>query len=287
MNSLLGLNDSIAGKISATELSAYRMVNRLFIGVIILSAFSCGYFGYLLTGQWKGVLLFAVLIGFIHFCILRISLITMMTKPLCYIQEGELPQGTISGTRKRFNLNLADITRYIFVGLIGLTIAVPISAIFYHDRGEAIEERHRNEMFQTASTNHHLSSTYQDEQIDKAHFPFIIFSELSHDFSYKILCLLFTLFVFSPIILLQRIRGNVDFKYMELCREEMKRVVQIDYDETLEQSQYYIREHFPTYQKKLTDLTVYADAPFNVHRKAENNLQFSSRHEFLKSLMGS
>ena len=287
MNSLLGLNDSIAGRISAAESSAYQMVNRLFIGVIILSALSSGYFGYLLTGQWEGVLLFALLIGFIHFCILRISLITMMTKPLCNKQEGELSQVTKSGGRKRINLNSADITRYIFVGLIGLTIAVPISAIFYHDRGRVIAEHHRSEMFQKASASNHISSAYQDEQIDKAHFPFIIFSELSHDFSYNILCLLITLFVFSPLLLLQRIRGNVNFMYMELCREEMRRVVQIDYDETLEQSQYYIRENFPAYQKKLADLTVYADAPFNLQRKTENNHQFSSREEFLKSLMKS
>ena len=286
MNSLLGLNTNIAGSISTEEVRAYRIVNLLFLAVICLSIFSCGYFGYLLTNRWEGIVLFSSLMGFIHFCILRISLITLMTKPLIHRQIDNT-DAPLKKIYQRIHFTSADVARYIFVGLIALTIAVPISASFFHDRGKVIEENHRHEMIQTSQMEIQISSAYQNKQLANAHFPFIIFSQLSVQFSFKVLCMIFTLFVFSPLILLHRLRNNKNFSYMDLCREEMRREVQIDYDETLEQSQYYISANFPMFRKRLSDLTVYADAPFNNHFKQENKPEFSSREEFLKAMIGS
>lgn len=286
MNSLLGLNTNIAGIISTEELQAYRIVNVLFLAVICLSIFSCGYFGYLLTHRWEGILLFSFLMGFIHFCILRISLITLMTKPLC-LKQNENTDAPLKKNHQRIHLTSADTVRYIFVGLIALTIAVPISTAFFHDRGKEIEENHRHQMFQSSQGGTQISTPYQYKELATAHFPFIIFSQLSGQFSFKILCMIFTLFVFSPLILLHRLRNNKNFQYMELCREEMRRAVLIDYDETIEQSQYYITTHFPTFHKRISELSVYADAPFNNHFKQENQPEFSSREEFLKAIMGS
>ena len=284
MNSLLGLNEDIASKISPEEISAYKRVTRLFLAVVILSLISCGYFGFLLTGKIFSGFIFAILMGFIHFCVIRISLITLMTTPLCLFPDPSTEE--VNGVKDRARFNSADVTRLIFVGLISITIAVPLSAIFYHETGRSIEENHRREMSEQITFSGISGNSYQQTQLQKAHFPFIIFTELSHFPGYNILCIIFAVFVFSPLLLLRRLRKNVKFSYMELCRDDMRKIVVIDFEETLEQSQYYISKNYPSFKKRLSELSVYEDRPFNTIFKNGCRRDYSSKDEFLKSLLG-
>lgn len=284
MNKLLGLDETLLSKVGLVERGGYRLVNILFLIAVIMSLLSNGYFGYLLLRTWWSALSIGLLMGYIHFSVLRIALITLMTKPM--IDPVNEPQGnhaTIGRIGKAINyirqLNGASILRFIFVGLIAITISVPFSTIFFHAKAMSFEQQYREQLTQALQAQQSADVVILRE-MERAHYPFVIFEKLSADAGYLILMILVIALVFSPLVALAKLRYGKNNKYVELCREAMQQEIMIDYLECLEQSQFHLDLHFPDFKKKLTALTPFADAPFRQKLKDAKDRKWGDADEF-------
>ncbi|MGR6087722.1 MAG: hypothetical protein ACU4F9_06085 [Arcticibacter sp.] len=283
MNFLLGINDDLLRQVGPVEKSGYRLVNYLFIAVSLLSLIANGYFGYLLIRTWWGSLLISSLMGFIQFSILRISLITLMTKSLV---DNEMPKSDSPETIKvrlltRVNgmMNLSTILRFVFTGLVAIAISVPLSIIFLHTEAIKEEQLYRDKITQMVNTE--LSEiTIESMHINEAYYPLVILKFCSSKSAYQFLVLIFILAVYSPLIVLGRLRFNNNNKYADLCKESMRKEVIIDYQETLEQSQHVLFQKFPDFKTRLEDLTPFADMPFKQEKKINFKRTFGTSEEF-------
>lgn len=329
MNVLLGLNKDLLQQVSQVERSSYISASWLFLFVASLSFISNGYFGFLFLGTWWGAILLSLLVGFIHFSVLRISLITLMTKPLIDKEESAavetLPlsvhegqeQAALDGkiveqkitaeptsnrstvrerVRKMVNntklqaglkrirkSNFSSVMRFVFVGLIAMTICIPMSTLFFHNEAMQIEESYRSKLIQSyelAAAKMQISSGPVDDELKNAHYPFVIFEALWHRTSYRLLVIIFLVIVYTPLFALGRLRHGKGNRYADLCRESMRKEILIDYQETMDQSQYHLEKTYPFFKDKLMDLVPFSDPPFKYKAKNLYKRKFGNSAEF-------
>lgn len=291
MINVLGIDTQIFDQVSLLEKNAYRMATNVFLVVLGISLLANGYMGLMLYSSWIAALVFALFFGCIHFSILRIALITLLSKPLA--AEEIAPVATLSqpsamitrwnALKKMTNrLRLSSLFRVLFVGLIALTISFPFCSLLMLPKTLAIEESHRLVLIQANADN-----KFALNEIQHTHYPFLVFQELLLESSFKFLLILTVCLVYAPLILVARLRYNDKFEYLEKARQEMLKLVAIDYDETIEQAQYALNQEFPKNKKKLKDLSVYADAPINSIYKNETKHTIGNKvafNQFIQSI---
>lgn len=285
MNKLLGLDESLLRQTGTAEQAGYRLVNYLFLLVTALSVLANGYFGYLFLRTWWGALMLALLMGFIHFSVFRIALITLMTKPLIDKQESaaELPLRPRINFKSLFRPNLASLVRFVFIGLIALTLSFPLSTLFFHRQAMALEQEFMERISEQANRQDFGSIALQDDT-RQAHYPFVIFERLWALPSFRNSVALFVLIAYAPLLALARLRYGRLSKYADLCRASMRQEILIDYQETLEQSQDALSKSYPAFDKKLVDLTPFSDAPFRQKLKRGAFRTYGSSAEFKNHL---
>ena len=289
MINVLGLDIRIFNQVSSLEKAAYKTATIALFIVVGMSLLANGYMGMMLFGSWLASVPFALFFGFIQFSIIRIALITLLSKPLAEekveIDTPEIPvkQGVWNRLKtKSSKLRLASFLRLLFVGLIALTISFPLSSLLMLPKAMEIEAEHRIELNQSNQNNKAALN-----EIQHTHFPFLVFQELLSEFSFKFLLILTVCLVYAPLILVARLRYNNNFEYLEKSRQEMLKLVAIDYDETMEQSQHALDEQFPKNKKKLRDLTVFSDAPINSVYKNETKHSIGNKiafNQFIQSI---
>lgn len=289
MLNVLGLDTRIFNQVSVLEKTAFQTASVTFLIVVGMSLLSNGFMGYMLFNSWLATIGFALFFGFIQFSILRIALITLLTKPLAQ-EILEAPVEVSPTNKKLFNslksnlgkIRLSALFRVVFVGLIALTISFPLSSLLMLPKAMEIEAEHRIELNQSNQNNKAALN-----EIQHTHFPFLIFQELLSEFSFKFLLILTVCLVYAPLILVARLRYNNNFEYLEKARQEMLKLVAIDYDETIEQCQYALNKDFPSNKKVLKDLSVYADAPINSIYKNETKHTIGNKiafNQFIQSI---
>jgi hypothetical protein len=292
MNNLLGLDNNLLQQVSVVERAGYYSATRLFLLVSLISVVSNGYFGYLFLGTWLGAFVLAILIGFIHFSVLRISLITLMSKPIVEAVNAKVVdtvakpskiKNLFNGTRQLTRFNIASIMRFVLVGLIAITICIPMSTIFFHNEAMQIEESHRVHVLQNynaVSAQMHIRAGVVDRDLSQAHYPFVIFEVLWEKSGYRLLVFVFLILVYTPLFALARLRYGKDYSYGDLVRDEMRKDILIDYHETVEQSQFFLDKSFPEFKKKLTELTAFSDPPFKHCAKTLSVRKFGATADF-------
>jgi len=289
MVNVLGLDIRIFDQVSVIEKKAYKTSTiALFIGVG-MSLLANGFMGMMLFGSWLAVVPFALFFGFIQFSIIRIALITLLSKPLAEekveIVTPEIPLKAGVWNRlktKSSKLRLSSFLRLLFVGLIALTISFPLSSLLMLPKAMEIEADHRIELNQSNQNNKAALN-----EIQHTHYPFLVFQELLLESSFKFLLILTVCLVYAPLILVARLRYNDKFEYLEKARQEMLKLVAIDYDETIEQAQYALNQEFPKNKKNLKDLSVFADAPINSIYKNETKHTIGNKvafNQFIQSI---
>jgi hypothetical protein len=291
MINVLGIDTQIFDQVSPLEKNAYRMATNVFLVVLGISLLANGYMGLMLYSSWIAALVFALIFGCIHFSILRIALITLLSKPLA--AEEIAPVATLSqpsamitrwnALKKMTNrLRLSSLFRVLFVGLIALTISFPFCSLLMLPKTLAIEESHRLELIQANADN-----KFALNEIKQTHFPFHVFKELLPETGFEILLCISVCLVFAPLVLVARLRYHSKFEYLEKARQEMLKLVAIDYDETLEQCQYSLNRDFPSNRKELKELSIYADAPINSVYKNETKHAIGNKaafNQFIQSI---
>ena len=289
MLNVLGLDTRIFDQVSVLEKMAYRTASVTFLIVVGMSLLSNGFMGYMLFNSWLATIGFALFFGFIQFSILRIALITLLTKPLA--QEVLEATVEVSPTNKKlFNslksnlgkIRLSALFRVVFVGLIALTISFPLSSLINLPSTLEIEGQYRSELLQANKENKKAVN-----ELRQTHFPFHTFEEQLSRGGYKLMLCFAIGLVFAPLLLVSRLRYNVKFEYLDKSRQEMLKLVAIDYDETIEQSQHSLDQQFPKNKKELRDLTVFSDAPINSIYKNETKHTIGNKiafNQFIQSI---
>lgn len=272
MINVLGLDTRIFDQVSVLEKSAYKTATTAFFVVVGMSLTANAYLGMMLFNSWFAAVGLSLLLGFIQFSILRIALITLLSKPLA--------ESIVGSVAKR--IRLASIFRILFVGLIALSISFPLCSLLMFSQSMNIEENHRLELYHSNQSNNAALT-----EIQNTHFPFHVFTELLNESGFKFLLLISIFIVYAPLILVAKLRYNAHFEYLEKARQEMLNIVAIDYNETIEQCQVSLNKEFPKNKKVLKNLSVYADAPINSIYKNETKHTIGNKiafNQFIQSI---
>jgi hypothetical protein len=289
MINVLGLDTRIFDQVSVLEKAAYKTATTALFIVVGMSLLANGFMGMMLFGSWLAAVPFALFFGFIQFSIIRIALITLLSKPLAeekveiFTPEMPVKAGVWNRLKtKSSKLRLASFLRLLFVGLIALTISFPLSSLLMLPKAMEIEAGHRIELNQSNQNNKAALN-----EIQHTHYPFLVFQELLLESFFKLILILTVCLVYAPLILVARLRYNDKFEYLEKARQEMLKLVAIDYDETIEQAQYALNQEFPKNKKNLKDLSVFADAPINSIYKNETKHTIGNKvafNQFIQSI---
>jgi hypothetical protein len=292
MLNVLGIDNAVFESVSSLEKSAYRTATISFLIVVGLSILANGYFGLSLYGTWWAVLIFAVFMGFVQFSILRIALITLMTKSLAQESEVVVSADSANSKLKGFiarltnvKIRMASVFRVFFVGMIAICIAFPLGSLIMHSRSSRIQQEYKQELKEQYKGL--LSQSQLRHDVQEANFPFHVYNELLNESEFQVLIVIIVFVVFIPLTLVARLRYMKTFEYLEKARQEMLKLVAIDYDETIEQAQYALNQEFPKNKKNLKDLSVFADAPINSIYKNETKHTIGNKvafNQFIQSI---
>lgn len=277
-NKLLGIDLMVLSQTSPSEKNLYKLSGILLCINLLIIVVSDAYSGYLYSGTIVGVITSAILIGFIHYSIYRLSLLTLTTRPFV---EKEVDSNKLKKTIKRFVPSVSDLLRWVFTAFIAIAVAFPASTLLHHKQAMDLQDYHRIELLKDIPPT---SKAYQD--IKNGYFPFLVFESMSLYSSFRLGVLFFTLVFFLPLLILSRLRNKDIYQYTRILREIQKEEILLNYHTTIKDSQRFLDKEFAS-SLNLETKIIYADAPFNSQFKNQQNRNFGNKETFntyLKSL---
>lgn len=283
MKGLIGIDSDIFSQISGGERALYQGATFSLAVVCLLSFLTNAYFGWMMTHDWVGVLAMSLLMGFIHFSILRIAVITMVSLPVI-----SKPSSTETGLKSKIKslvglISFAGIIRFVFVGCIAISMAFPGLAMLEFNKTEALNQQRRKEVLaESMAKMNGIDKASQQlmHELNQANYPFYVFQELSKQKSNGVIVFAIGGVVFLPFILLAYLKKGPSFQYARLASKMAIQSIEMDFSRTMEESQWWMDQRYPTFSKKLMDLQPYADAPFNTQLKTAKMRQYGTPTEF-------
>lgn len=270
LTALLGIDTGVLQECSLKEQSGYRLAGWAFAAVCVSMVAADAYFGYLFHGSWWAVLLAGNFLGYIHFAVYRLAMITLTTRPLGEVSEAR-PAGLVSGIRAWMRPDAAALFRLVFVSLIALAVSFPGAALFFHQKAEAIQLAQR-EMLQAEAGIGGIGSVLIEPS---ARFPFEVFRQLLHLPGYKLLLLLWMGWVFFPMLLLARLRHGSGMQYTRSIAALHREITERNFYANLLEAQEELNARFPG-KVQLQEQLIYEDPPFNTIFRNRKNRQFGS-----------
>jgi hypothetical protein len=277
-NKLLGIDSVVLSQTSPSEKYLYKLSGILLGICLLIIIISDAYAGYLYSGTIAGAITSAIFIGFIHYSIYRLSLLTLTTRPFV---EKEVDSNKLKKTIKRLMPNTSGLLRWVFTGFIAIAVSFPASTLLHHKQAMDFQDYHRSELLKDIPPT---SKAFQD--IKTGNFPFLVFESLLNYSSFKMGVVFFTIMLFLPLFLLSRLRDKETFQYTRILRDIQKEEILLNYHTTIKDSQRFLDKEFAT-NLNLETQCIYADAPFNSLFKKQQNRNFGNKDAFytyLKSL---
>jgi hypothetical protein len=282
MSNWLGIDKALLQKTSSIEQNLFRFAG-LFIWISLLTMFVADvYFGYLFNGSISGCLAGMLILGFIHYSVYRLCLLTLVTRPFI---EPEIEVETIAketlikSKLSALKPSLPGLLRFVFTGFIAIAVAFPASTLAHHKLAEKVLEVKRAQLIIEIPED----ATEAINAVKEGSFPFLVFEELLHQPTFILALIIVIALVYSPLILLSCLRNRSKFTYTRLLRDAQKEEVRLDYFITLKDAQRFLDTQFNT-SINLEGKSIYADAPFNSKLKNEKTHVFGTRVNFLSYL---
>jgi hypothetical protein len=276
LQALLGFDPEILAKAGAKEMAGYRLAGILFAAASASMVAADAYFGHMFYSGWAGVLLFGNLLGYIHFAVYRLAMITLTTRPLTRAAPGEGAENPApaGGLKAWLKPDASSVFRFVFVSLIALAVSFPGAAIVYHRQAEEIQARHREQIMEGAEEGigRHLCTP-------DSRFPFLVFQTLWKKPGYRLLVLLWTVWIFIPLLLLTRLRHSPGMQYINETARLHRELAERNYYTSLLEAQQDLDARFPG-SFRLRDLVVYEDPPFNTRFKNRKDRTFGDHRGF-------
>jgi len=271
----LGIDPLVLNKTNGNEKYLYKLSGIMF-GVSLLIIFvSDAYSGYLYSGDILGGVVGVFFMGFIHFSIYRLSLLTVTTRPFV---EKEITSNKLKRVLSRFLPSISGLLRWTFTALIAIAVAFPATTILHHGEGIIIQDNHRNQLLNEVAAG---SSAIKD--ISESNYPFVIFETLLKYRTFQIGLVFFTFILFVPLFLLSHLRSGETYQYTRVLRDAQKEDIKLDFLKTIRDSQRIVDDKFPE-RINLEEVSVYSDAPFNTQFKNRYNRVFGNKEEFYNYL---
>jgi hypothetical protein len=282
LSNWLGIDPQLLGKTSANEQKLFQLVG-LFVAFALLTVFVAdAYFGFLFNGGIAGFIGGMLFLGFIHYSVYRLCLLTLTTRPFIEA-EPEIAAATQKPSiQKRLSVlkpSLPGMLRWVFTAFIAIAVAFPAATLMHHGRAEQILEAKRaqiiSEMPETA--------TQAINAVKEGSFPFLVFEELVHKPSFNLALAVLIALVFMPLLLLSRLRNGKTFTYTKWLRDAQKEDVRMEYFISVKDAQRFLDTHFTT-SLHLESNSIYADAPFNSKLKKESTRVYGTQADFVSYL---
>ena len=277
---ILGLDKSVLATLKPAERKSYAIAEYLFYGIILLIAVGDAYAGYFFNGSWLAVIISFLCLGFIHFSVYRLALITLTTRPL----STETTPTTFKIGSKTIKISsyfdVSFFLRAIFIGCISLSVAMLLDLGLHYKEVEAIQVQQRIDLLRSGTT---LSMGVVVN--DNTRFPFFVIQKFLEQGDFKLLLLLLFVALQSPAIYLAYLRHSGKFEYAKKIAEMHKVIVMADYNKNIKLAQSELNKRFPS-RYNLAKMSVYTDPPFNTKFKREKSAIGSGAElsDFLKSV---
>jgi hypothetical protein len=289
MKKLLGLDEVLLDQVNATERFLFLQTSRFFLITILFSVIANGYFGWMMSKSILSILMMSLLVGFIHFSVLRIAILTMISLPLVNSSSDSVSSTKLTLTINKIKsvISFASVVRFIFVCCIAVSVAFPMVSLINFRETERLNLLKRNEVFQLTIENAggmEFVPNVLREELMTTNYPFFVFrSWLGSSFTILQLFLIVICF-FVPFGLLFYIRSKPSFKYAENASKSAFMSIEADYLMTMEECQWIVEKDFPSHAISLKDLSPYLDPPFNSKLKNAKTRQMGTEAEFQQKI---
>jgi hypothetical protein len=273
LQALLGFDMDILRQTGQKEQAGYRLAGWLFSAVCLTMVLADAYFGFIFHGGWAGILLAGHFLGYIHFAVYRLAMITLTTRPL-----GKENDEQAIGFRQKVQIWLrpdaAALFRLVFISLIALAVSFPGAALLHHLKVVTIQEsQHANLLAQ-------LDLDPGNRLLNPdARFPFQVLKELWSSASFKLAVIFWMIWIFFPMLLLTWLRHAPGMEYTRKLAEMHRKMASQNYQQTVLEVQQELDKRFPG-RFRLQDLQIWEDPPFNTRLKNPRQARFGSNEEF-------
>lgn len=268
MKKLLGLDERLLDQVNAKERFLFLQTSRFFLITILFSIIANGYFGWMMSKSVLSILTMSLFVGFIHFSVLRIAILTMVSLPLVKSTSDQVESNklTLSINKIKSAISLASMVRFTFVFCIAVSVAFPMVSFINHTETDRLNTLKRLEVLQLTIENAggvDFVAKELKEGLLTNNYPFFVFrSWLNNSFTILQLILVVICF-FVPFGLLIYIKIKPDFIYAENASSSAFKSIEADYLMTMEECQWILDNHYPSHAISLKDLSPYLDPPFN------------------------
>lgn len=265
---VIGLDKVLLEQVSGSEKFMYHWTAMSFLLIVLLSVLSNGYLGWMMTASWPGAMGMALLMGFIHFSILRIAVITMISLPL--VKKTTVDEGKKSWRNHLTSIknwfSFAGLVRWVFIACIAVSVAFPLVSLLHHSASEQLNQEKRMVVYHWALTQQggeHQMPVNLRKELLSANYPFYVFRYWVASGTHRSEIFIVMAVIAIPFLLMIGIKRNKNFTYANKTSEQFVQSIQGDYAMTIEESQWWLSKHYPWYKKSLQSLNPYEDAPFN------------------------
>jgi hypothetical protein len=272
---MLGIDKTILLKTSPREQHLYKVAELAFTIVQFLIVIADGYFGYFFDGSYVTATVAAICLGFIHYSVYRLALITLTTRPLT---EEIIKNEALTGYKKVLSyLDGTSLFRTVFVCLVSLNVALLLALFLNCTDVENLQIQQRALLTQTSK-----ETGIQNLVTEHTRFPFLVIQILGKRPMFVLEMTLLFCLIGTPLVLFSYLRHSPSFQYTILLQQEQREEVLKDYHLNVYESQLLLDKRFPGLYS-LDSITAYSDAPFNKKLK-KNQARVGTQQEMIDFL---
>jgi hypothetical protein len=299
---VFGLNREIWEKIGPSERKLFTLAAWFFLAGLTLNFTAGVRFMFQLSDSYLIGIIGGLLVGLIVSMVVRIALITLISRPLLPDDEpkssSEVPvvntELTMQGRILSVLRSLPDfslIFRFLIITLMAIVVAMPIASVVGWNSTNRIQQERRLEVKMQFKENHPDMTKNQeailDENLDQEHFPIHIYKSLAKQPAGVLSIWICACGFLIPFFLLWYLRSNSQFDYARLNKQLLVKQIEADYAMATARLRQTQQKKFGLVEAILPN-QAWKDAPFNTRKvTAKTHYEFESPEiimERLKSL---
>jgi hypothetical protein len=297
MLAIFGLNKEVFNGISQEEKNRFLFAIRVFLVCGAICLIAGIRFMYQLSDSYLIGLLGGILVGTIVFSVVRIALITLISRPLLPLPDASNNQEDAPSVVSKFRKTLPTLPsfsvcfRFGIILLMAVVVALPAASLLLRGKSRQLLESRRNEVKTQFLANHpELSEEKKltlETNLQKEHFPIHVYRSLALFPAGIFIILANSAFFLFPFFSLLQLRNGKQFNYAEINRKQLLTQIESEYSKLCEQTSEIQKKKFQLSNPILPN-QCWIDAPFNTQNVADKpQYTFEDQKtffEYLKSI---
>lgn len=299
---VFGLNHEIWEKIGPVERKQFAFASWLFLAGALINFIAGVRFMIQLSDSYLIGIIGGLLVGLIVSMVVRIALITMISRPLLPDEKSETtptPAAVNPASNMRDRMfaalkllpDFSLIFRFLIISLMAIVVAMPLASIIGWNATKRIQQERRTEVKIQFKENHPDMTNHQEtllnENLAQEHFPIHVYKHLAVQPSGIVaICICSGCFLI-PFFLLWFLRSSAQFDYARLNKQLLVKHIEADYAMAISRMKQLQQSKFGLTEAILPN-QAWQDAPFNTRKvKTQAKYEFESPEiimERLKSL---